>query len=199
MDQGNLFGSALDSILTSLVLAGPVLVSNPFLTWVAQTAEWSVMRVDLTLMAKNRNPIKAIWRIWIVMGMCSLQSITNGQYEATRAQDLNKVQSMMLVILSQTLKAVIPVNINQFISLFKDTMPVALFGIGRAALGKPDWLETHCEVFFFIGTLFRVMSYTLSYGSGKNKPSTPTIPTKTSPCPSNTRTFEHGRPRGYRS
>lgn len=42
-----------------------------------------------------------------------------------------------------------------------------LFGIGRATLGNPDWLETHCEVYFFIGALFRVMNYTLSYCSRK--------------------------------
>ena len=50
---------------------------------------------------------------------------------------------MMFVILPQALKAVIPVNISQFISLFKDTKPVALvgitnlLGIGRVTLGNP--------------------------------------------------------------
>lgn len=369
--KGNLFGSALDTVLTVLMLTGLVLVANPFFTWVTETAEWPVIRANLTLMAKGRYPIESIWRIWIVVGMCGLlagllfstygswlsrpsltttvlplllmavpiisnearmalaavflaiavgqvvgifgperhmkraalwymvlllpsaiivlrgfgetgpfqlvptrhwgglllsillsasgiivsyplgillalgrrsslpilkslciiyiefirgvplisllfmsvtmlqlflpagfpqiegiirvgvaitlfsaayvaenvrgglQSIPNGQYEATWALGLNKAQSMMFVILPQALKAVIPVNISQFISLFKDTTLVALvgitdlFGIGRAVLGNPDWLGTHREVYFFIGALFWVMNYTLSYGSRK--------------------------------
>lgn len=119
-------------------------MASPFFTWVTQTAEWPVIQANLTLMAQERHPIESIWRIWIVVGMCGLQSITNGQYEATRALS----QSMMFVILPQTLKAVIPVNINQL-----DTTLVALVGIGRATLDNPDWLGTHCEVCFFIGSL----------------------------------------------
>ncbi len=42
--KGNLFGSALNSILTALVPAGMMLVANPFPTWVTETAEWPVMR-----------------------------------------------------------------------------------------------------------------------------------------------------------
>ncbi|MYB76145.1 MAG: hypothetical protein F4X83_03425 [Chloroflexi bacterium] len=67
--KGNLFGSALDSIRPARVLAGLMLVANPFLTWVTETAEWSVMRANLIPMAKDRYPIEPIWRIWIVVGM----------------------------------------------------------------------------------------------------------------------------------
>ena len=68
---------------------------------------------------------------------------------------------------------VVPDTFSRFISLFKDTTPVALvgitnlFGIGRATLGNPDWMGTHRKICFFIGALFRVMNYTLSYGSRK--------------------------------
>lgn len=369
--RDNLFGSALDAGLTGLVLAALVLVANPFFTWVTETAEWPVIRANLTLMAKGRYPIEFVWRIWIVVGMCGLlagllfsifgswrsrpslvttvlplalmavpiisnearmalaavflavvagqvagvfgperamqravlwylvllwplaivvlrgfgdtgpfqlvptrhwgglllsvllsasgiiisyplgillalgrrsslpilktlcviyiefirgvplisllfmsvtmlqlflpagfpqiegiirvgvaitlfsaayvaenvrgglQSIPAGQYEATWALGLNKAKAMTFVILPQALKAVIPVTIGQFISLFKDTTLVALvgitdlFGIGRAVLGNPDWLGKHREVFFFIGAVFWVMNYTLSYGSRK--------------------------------
>jgi len=37
--RGNLFGLVLDSTLTTLVLAGLMLVANPFLTWVTVPAE----------------------------------------------------------------------------------------------------------------------------------------------------------------
>ena len=59
-------------------------MANPFFTWVTQTAEWPVIQANLTLMAKDCYSIESIWRIWIVVGMCGLQSITNGQYESIR-------------------------------------------------------------------------------------------------------------------
>ena len=80
---------------------------------------------------------------------------------------------MVFVVLPQALKAIIPVTVNQFISLFKDTTLVALVGMldlvgmGRAVLGNPTWLGTHKEIYFFIGVLFWILNYSMSYGSRK--------------------------------
>lgn len=102
-----------------------------------------------------------------------LATIPAGQVEATWALGLNSMQTMFFVVLPQALKAIIPVTVNQFISLFKDTTLVALVGMldlvgmGRAVLGNPAWLGTHKEVFFFIGVLFWILNYFMSYGSRK--------------------------------
>lgn len=55
---------------------------------------------------------------------------------------------MMFVILPQVPKAVIPVNIGQFISLFKDTMPVALVSITNrfGMAGSPWTIQTRWEL-----------------------------------------------------
>ncbi len=100
-----------------------------------------------------------------------LQSIPRGQYEAAQALGLNTYQSTMHIILPQALRAVIPVLVGQFISLFKDTTLVALvgifdlLGIARTILANPDWLGTHQEVYAVIAVLFWIFSYTMSYAS----------------------------------
>lgn len=100
-----------------------------------------------------------------------LQSIPKGQYEAASALGLSAVHSMLYIILPQALRAVIPVLVGQFIGLFKDTSLVALvglfdlLGIGRTILGNPSWLGTHREVYAFIGLLYWIFSYTMSYTS----------------------------------
>ncbi|MBX3053291.1 MAG: amino acid ABC transporter permease [Caldilineaceae bacterium] len=100
-----------------------------------------------------------------------LQSIPKGQYEAADAMGLSAFQSMTYIILPQALRAVIPVLVGQFISLFKDTSLVALvglfdlLGIARSILGNPNWLGTHQEVYAFIGLLYWIFSYSMSYTS----------------------------------
>ena len=100
-----------------------------------------------------------------------LQSIPRGQYEAAQALGLNAFQATMNIILPQALRAVIPVLVGQFISLFKDTTLVALvglfdlLGIARTVLANPDWLGTQQEVYATVAVLFWIFSYGMSYAS----------------------------------
>ena len=100
-----------------------------------------------------------------------LQSIPRGQYEAAQALGLNGYQSTIHIILPQALRAVIPVLVGQFISLFKDTSLVALvglfdlLGIARTILANPDWLGTQQEVFTLVALLYWIFSYVMSYAS----------------------------------
>ncbi len=100
-----------------------------------------------------------------------LASLPSGQDEAARALGLNQVQRMVFIILPQALKAIIPVTVSQFISLFKDTTLVSLvgmfdlLGIGKTVISNPKFLGTHREVYFFIGLLYWVLNYGLSYGA----------------------------------
>src|SRR5690606_38749277 len=100
-----------------------------------------------------------------------LQSVPKGQYEAALALGMNSPLMMVLVILPQALRAVVPSIIGQFISLFKDTSLVAiiglldLLGVARSVIANPQWLGLQAEVFLFAGLIYWVLSYTLSRSS----------------------------------
>lgn len=101
-----------------------------------------------------------------------LQSIPPGQTEAAKAVGLNGFQTMVLIVLPQALKAVIPSIVGQFISLFKDTTLVVivgindLLGIGKSILGTdPEYVRLQAEVYIFIAAIYWVFSYFMSYAS----------------------------------
>ena len=100
-----------------------------------------------------------------------LQSIPKGQYEAADALGLGGWQKMVFIILPQALRAVIPVLVGQFIGLFKDTTLVALLGlldllgIARGVLANPSYIGRQLELFTFIGLVYWVFCYGMSYAS----------------------------------
>lgn len=100
-----------------------------------------------------------------------LQGVPKGQYEAAQALGLGGGATMLLVILPQALRSVIPSIVGQFISLFKDTSLVAivglidLMGIARSVVSNPEWLGLHREVFLFAAAIYWIFSFTLSKAS----------------------------------
>ncbi len=102
-----------------------------------------------------------------------LQAIPKGQHEAAQALGLNYPLTMLLIILPQALRSVIPAIVGQFISLFKDTSLVAviglldLLGIAKTVIANPDWLGLQAEVYLFAAVVYFVFSYSMSYISQK--------------------------------
>ena len=101
-----------------------------------------------------------------------LQAVTRGQYEAAKAVGLNAFQTMLLIVLPQALRAVIPTIVGQFIALFMDTTLaiivglVELLAIGKSILNSNvDWLLLDSEVYIFIAAVFWVFTYSMSYAS----------------------------------
>ncbi len=100
-----------------------------------------------------------------------LQAIPKGQYEAAWALGLNGFQTTFFIILPQALRNVIPVLVNQFIALFKDTSLVAivglldLLGIASTVLAQPAFIGKQREVYLFIALIYWVFSYAMSYAS----------------------------------
>jgi general L-amino acid transport system permease protein len=100
-----------------------------------------------------------------------LAAIPKGQYEAARAIGLNDAQTMVLVILPQALRAVIPAIVGQFISLFKDTSLVVivglldLLGVAKAVTGQREWIGLQKEVYFFSAVIYFIFCYAMSYAS----------------------------------
>jgi len=100
-----------------------------------------------------------------------LQAIPKGQYEAAYAVGLNGVLTTVLIILPQALRAVIPAIVGQFIALFKDTTLfgfiaiLELLNISRSVLGNLEWRGTIFELYVFIGVVFWILCYSMSYVS----------------------------------
>jgi general L-amino acid transport system permease protein len=100
-----------------------------------------------------------------------LQSVPRGQAEAARALGLNPALVVLLIVLPQALKAVIPAIVGQFIGLFKDTSLLALFGlleltgISRSVVAQPQFLGRYAEVYLFIGVIYWVFCYSMSLAS----------------------------------
>jgi general L-amino acid transport system permease protein len=101
-----------------------------------------------------------------------LQSISRGQYEAAHALGMNNFQTMVLIVLPQAIKVVIPSIVGQFIALFKDTTLVVivgindLLGIGRSVINsQSDFIGLQLEVYLFIALIYWAFSYFMSVAS----------------------------------
>jgi general L-amino acid transport system permease protein len=100
-----------------------------------------------------------------------LQSIPTGQIEAGKAIGLSPVKATVLITLPQALRNVIPAQIGQFISLFKDTTLagaalsiVELLKVSEAITKQPDFLGQGYiyEALAFVSLLFWVGSFLMS-------------------------------------
>lgn len=100
-----------------------------------------------------------------------LQGIPSGQLEAGKALGLSTVKINYLITLPQALRSVIPAQIGQFISLFKDTtlagVALNLFdvmNVGKSITKQEDFLGQGLiyESLIFVGVLFWVVSYVMS-------------------------------------
>ncbi len=97
-----------------------------------------------------------------------LQAMPKGQYEAADALGLGYWQAMLLIILPQALKTVIPGIVNTFIALFKDTTLVLIIGlfdilaIVQSAFTDPKWLGFSKEGYLFAAAVFWVFCFSMS-------------------------------------
>lgn len=100
-----------------------------------------------------------------------LQAVPRGQVEAARSLGLNTPLVILLIVLPQALRIVIPAIVGQFIGLFKDTSLLSLFalleltGIARSILAQPQFLGRYAEVYLFIGLIYWSFCYSLSLAS----------------------------------
>jgi general L-amino acid transport system permease protein len=100
-----------------------------------------------------------------------LQSIPRGQIEAAKALGLKTYLVILLVVLPQALRAVIPAIVGQFIGLFKDTSLlsivglVELTGISRSILAQPQFIGRYKEVYLFVGLIYWIFCYSMSLAS----------------------------------
>ena len=100
-----------------------------------------------------------------------LQSVPRGQVEAAKALGLSPVRQTGLVVLPQALRNVIPAQIGQLISLFKDTTLAGaamslfeLLNVSRTLTSQPDFRGQllSAETLSFAALLFWTVAYTMS-------------------------------------
>jgi len=100
-----------------------------------------------------------------------LAAVPRGQYEAAKSVGLSGPQVMVLIVLPQALRAVIPPIVGQFIALFKDTSLVAIVGlmdllnIAKCVVAQPEFMGLKREVYLFVAVIYFVFSYAMSYAS----------------------------------
>ncbi|OUL21949.1 amino acid ABC transporter permease [Nostoc sp. T09] len=100
-----------------------------------------------------------------------LQAISRGQIEAAKALGFNSLFVVILIVLPQALRAVVPAIVGQFIGLFKDTSLLSLVGlveltgIARSILAQPQFIGRYAEVYLFIGLIYWLFCYSMSLAS----------------------------------
>jgi general L-amino acid transport system permease protein len=99
-----------------------------------------------------------------------LQAIPRGQYEAAQALGLSYWKMMVLIVLPQALRIVIPGIVNSFISLFKDTTLVSivgifdLLGIVQAGFVDQKWVSaaTPPTGYFAVAAIYWAFCFSMS-------------------------------------
>lgn len=99
-----------------------------------------------------------------------LQAIPRGQYEAATAEGMGYWRMMLLVILPQALRLVIPGIVNTYVAIIKDTTLVLiiglfdLLGIVQAGIADSNWLSATVTKtgYVFAGLGFWVLCFGLS-------------------------------------
>lgn len=100
-----------------------------------------------------------------------LQAVPRGQVEAAKSLGLSPTRQTALIVLPQALRSVIPAQIGQFISLFKDTTLAGLaLGIfdflrGAQAITQQESFRGQgliVETLVFVAFIFWVGSFTMS-------------------------------------
>jgi general L-amino acid transport system permease protein len=98
-----------------------------------------------------------------------LQAIPPGQFDAAKAVGLSGAQTMVMIILPQALRNVIPVLVGQFIALYKDTSLVAivglldLLGIAKSIVSQPQFIGLQREAYLFVTLIYWFLSYFMAH------------------------------------
>ena len=98
-----------------------------------------------------------------------INSIDKGQYEAAHALGLSKRQTMIDIILPQTMKAILPPTVNEAITLVKDTAlasSIPVIELMRATNSAVNRM-TDMTPFFFAAALYLLMTFVLTIIAGR--------------------------------
>lgn len=92
-----------------------------------------------------------------------IQSIDRGQYEAARVLGMSSRQTMVRIVLPQTLKRVLPPVANEAITLVKDTALVVVLGIGEILRNSKEIVSRDFTItpFVIAAVIYLILNYGL--------------------------------------
>lgn len=98
-----------------------------------------------------------------------INSIDVGQYEAAHALGLSKKQTMVDIILPQTMKAILPPTVNEAITLVKDTALASTLPIIELMKATNSAVNrmTDMTPFFFAALIYLIMTFVLTVIAGR--------------------------------
>ena len=98
-----------------------------------------------------------------------IQSIERGQYEAAKVLGMNYRQTMVRIVLPQTLKRVLPPVSNEAITLVKDTALVVVLGIGEILRNSKEVVSRDFTItpFVIAGVIYLTLNYGLVWAFGR--------------------------------
>jgi polar amino acid transport system permease protein len=99
-----------------------------------------------------------------------IQSINRGQTEGATALGLSPSQTMMLVILPQAMRVIIPPTGNQFIAMLKDSSLVSVVGVWEIMYLARTQGQTefrHIEMLITASMIYWILSICLEYAQAR--------------------------------
>ncbi|UPA27484.1 amino acid ABC transporter permease [Shinella oryzae] len=99
-----------------------------------------------------------------------IQSINRGQTEGATALGLSPAQTMMLVILPQAMRVIIPPTGNQFIAMLKDSSLVSVVGVWEImylarTMGQTEF--RHIEMLITASMIYWILSIGLEFAQSR--------------------------------
>lgn len=101
------------------------------------------------------------------------QGLPKTQYEAAYAMNFNKFQSLVLIIIPQVIKNIIPILVNSLTGMVKDTSLISiiglldLVGISTAISANPKYLGDSPQVLLFLSAIYFLLCFSISQTSRK--------------------------------
>lgn len=94
-----------------------------------------------------------------------IQAVDKGQNEAARSLGLNRVQTMVKVIIPQAIKNILPAIGNEYVTVIKETSLASTFYVGELMtvhkiIGNESYL--YLETYLIIGVFYFISTFTLS-------------------------------------
>lgn len=95
-----------------------------------------------------------------------VNALPRGQSEAAYAIGMSRLQTMMLILLPQAVRIMLPALISQLVVILKDTSLAAVLGVYPELLNSAKYiylnLNNPIQALFVVGTIFVVINFTLS-------------------------------------
>ena len=98
-----------------------------------------------------------------------INGIDRGQYEAAKALGLSKMQTMVGIVLPQTMKIILPPVSNEAIVLVKDTALASAIGLGELMKASKGAVNRDVDptAYFVVAVIYLMFTFILTLASNR--------------------------------